>query len=169
MAQVTMGDSQLEEAEPAPVEEAESQIEEATDFDEADDDEYEDEIKALSDVPPDTEIWTGGPTAGKMLEWKEQYKNVYVTSISFDEHIAWRPLKRSEYALISRQVEAAATELLESEVAMFNEELICRTCVLSPDYSKTDFDEVLAGIPTLVSQQILERSGFSAVGLREMF
>lgn len=142
--------------------------EEAPDFGNEDEPEYEDDIQALSDVPPDTEIWTGGPTAGTMLKWREDYKNVYVTSISFDEHVAWRPLLRKEYALVSRQVEAAAAEMIESEVAMFNEELICRICVLFPDYSKADFDDILAGIPTLISQQILERSGFSAVGLREM-
>lgn len=157
------------EKEAVAVEEDEVEIEQAHDFDAEEEDEYEDDIQALSDVDPETEIWSGGPTAGIMLGWKETHKSIYVTSISFDEHIAWRPLKRSEYALISRQVEAAATELLESEVAMFNEELICRTCVLWPDYSKQDFDDILAGIPTLVSQQILERSGFSAVGLREMY
>lgn len=141
--------------------------EEAHDFDAEDG--YETDVQALSDVDPETEVWADGPTAGQMLKWIEKHGNVYVTSISFDDHIAWRPLVRSEYALISRQVEAAAQELSESEVAMFNEELICRICVLSPDYSNQDFDTVLAGIPTLVSQQILERSGFSAIGLREMF
>ena len=146
-------------------EEAPPLNEEPTDFEENLD---EDEILQLKDTDPETEAWTGGPTVGTILEWMSQYKNVYVTSISFEEHVAWRPLKRSEYARISQQIEEAAPELMESEMAMLNEELICRICVLFPDYSTQDFDDVLAGIPTLISQQILERSGFTAIGLREM-
>ena len=128
----------------------------------------DDPIVALADVPPETEVWTDGPTAGSMLELMDKHKHVYVTSISFEEHIAWRPLKRSEYAEISSIIEAGAEEKGELELQMLNEELICRTCVLFPDYSNVDFDDLLAGVPTLVSQQILERSGFTAIGLREM-
>ena len=128
----------------------------------------EDPVLALSEVDPETEVWTGGPTAGKVLEWMEEHKHVYVTSISFEDHIAWRPLKRSEYAKISGRIEIEAEDKGEIELQMLNEELVCRTCVLFPDYSKIDFDDLLAGVPTLVSQQILERSGFTAISLREM-
>lgn len=130
--------------------------------------ESEEAFVALADVPPDTETWEGGPTTGQMLEWIEKHGHVYVTSISFDEHIAWRPLKRSEYARISSMIESEAMEKGELELQMLNEELVCRICVIFPDYSQIDFDDLLAGVPTLVSQQILERSGFTHIGLREM-
>lgn len=128
----------------------------------------EEVIQALADVPPDTEIWTGGPTAETMLGWMEKHKNVYVTSISYEDHVAWRPLKRSEYARVSSEIEARAQDMGELELQMLNEEMVCRICVLYPDYSNIDFDDLLAGVPTLLSQQILERSGFTAIGLREM-
>jgi hypothetical protein len=131
-------------------------------------DELEEAIQALADVDPDTEVWTGGPKAKEMLKWMEKHGHIYVTSISYDEHIAWRPLRRSEYAKISNHIEVESVEMGELELQMLNEELVCRICVVYPDYSDIDFDDVLAGIPTLLSQQILERSGFTAIGLREM-
>lgn len=133
------------------------------------DDEDPLEPQSVSDVPPETEIWTGGPTAGTVKDWMEQYKGVYVTSISFEEHYAWRTLKRSEYARISTQLESIAEGKSETEITMLNEELICMTCVLYPEITEAELDDLPAGIPTLISQHILERSGFTAIGLREMF
>lgn len=153
---------------PDKAEDEELEVEDLEEDEDLESDEIEEVFQALADADPETEIWTDGPTAGQMIEWMDQHKNVYVTSISFDEHVAWRPLKRSEYAKISSHLESLPVETSETEANMINEELICKTCVLAPDYSKQDFDDLLAGVPTLIAQQIMERSGFTAIGLREM-
>jgi hypothetical protein len=128
------------------------------------------EFESLRDIDPTEPVWAEGPLAGDMVKWLDAYKEkVFVTSIDFDEHVTWRPLKRSEYAKISGQIEEAVSQISESEATMLNEELICQTCVLWPDYKNIDFDDLLAGIPTLVSQQILEQSGFTALSVREMY
>lgn len=130
--------------------------------------EVEEVIRSVQDVDPETEIWTGGPKAGKVIEWMEQYKKVYTTSFDWDDHVVWRPLKRREQAQITNHLESLPQEMTEMEINMVNEELICKTCVLYPDFSNQDFDDLLAGIPTLIAQQILERSGFTAIAMREM-
>jgi hypothetical protein len=163
MAEIKMPTDDVE------AEEVEEELEELDlVIDDEDDVDLEEAIISLADADPDTEVWTGGPKAKEMLEWMEQHGHIYVTSISFDEHIAWRPLKRSEYAQISNRIETESLEMGELELQMLNEEMVCRICVVYPDYSNVDFDNILAGIPTLLSQQILERSGFTAIGLREM-
>jgi hypothetical protein len=128
------------------------------------------EFESLRDIDPNEPVWAEGPLAGDMVKWLDAYKEkVFVTSIDFDEHVTWRPLKRSEYAKISGQIEEAVGQISESEATMLNEELICQVCVLWPDYKNIDFDDLLAGIPTLISQQILEQSGFTALSVREMY
>jgi len=131
-------------------------------------DELEDAIQSVHDVDPSTEIWTGGPNAGQVIEWMEQHKKVYTTSFDWDDHVVWRPLKRREQARITSHLESLDPETSELELNMINEELICKTCVLYPDFSNQDFDDLLAGVPTLIAQQILERSGFTAIAMREM-
>jgi hypothetical protein len=51
----------------------------------------------VEDLDPTEELWPGGPTAGKIIEWKEQFGDVYVTSITMDQHIVWRTMNRLEY------------------------------------------------------------------------
>lgn len=138
------------------------------DFDGEITDEMDEVLQSVDDLPPEQELWIGGPTAETMKKWMEDYGKVYVTSVSYDEHMVWRPLKRREYAQINSKLEELPQEISEMEFNMVNEELICKMCVLEPDMSDMDFDSLLAGLPTLLSQQILERSGFTAIGLREM-
>lgn len=157
-----------EEKEEKEIEEVTPDIENEGDFEDEDFSSSEEEIKPMADLDPEMEIWPDGPKAKDLTAWMEQHKSVYLTSISMDEHIVWRPLKRSEYARISSHLENLPVDMSETEINMQNEELICKTCVLAPDYTNQDFDELLAGIPTLIAQQIMERSGFSAIGLREM-
>ena len=47
------------------------------------------ESVSVESLPDDQEIWDGGPNAGMIKAWKEQFGEVYVTSITFDKHIVW--------------------------------------------------------------------------------
>lgn len=102
----------------------------------------------------DTPIFDGGPGISKLDIWKKQYgvTKVYHTKI-LDRHFIFRTLRRFEY-------EQIASMTLD---AVGNEEIICKTCVLWPP--KYDYDYMSkdsAGIPSTLSQIILENSGFTS-------
>ena len=59
---------------------------------------------AIEDLDDEEQIWEGGPTAAMIKQWKSQYGEVYVTSISFDKHIVWRVLNRLEYKQIVKKM-----------------------------------------------------------------
>ena len=68
----------------------------------------------------------------------------------------WRPIRRKEYRDIQR-IEHSSTQDFE----YYLEEQICNACVLWPeDYSSHKMTFGKAGIPTMLSQLIMERSGF---------
>jgi hypothetical protein len=137
-----------------------------------DEDEDEDEEKPLlpEDLPPDTPIWVDGPTAGQIVEWKKQYGSVYVTSVTYEKHVAWRPLNRTEYRNIVKHIEnlISSGKMTQVEANMENEEVICEVCCLYPKFTKQDFSREMAGLPSILSQQILESSGFTAWDTRGM-
>lgn len=84
----------------------------------------------------------------QIKEWKEQYGTVYYLEIN-DEVYIWRALSRHEFNVIrDNQVED-----LEKE------EDICKTCILYPEIEDYH-DGIDAGLPTLLSNHILECSGF---------
>lgn len=120
------------------------------------------------DLDPDTPLFEGGPTAGQIVEWKKQYKNVFVTEISYDEYIIWRNIYRGEYRQIVNEISQLVQEgrYSDTEINMRNEELICQIGVLYPKLTPEDFDTQLAGMPLIISQQILESSGFRPIDLR---
>lgn len=81
--------------------------------------------------------------------WREEYTAVYVTEIE-DIQIVWRGLSRSEYRKVMESYED------EHERA----EYVCRICVLNPiidDWS----NDIYAGVPDVLTQNILRESGFS--------
>lgn len=85
----------------------------------------------------------------QLEEWKEIYTAVFVTQIE-DFEIVWRGLSRSEYKKVMEYYED------EFERA----EYVCRICVLEPvieDWSQ----EIYAGVPETLAQNILHESGFS--------
>lgn len=137
------------------------------DLDEYDEDEDDSRPILAEDLPPETQIWVDGPTAGQVVEWKKQHGGVYVTSITFDKHVAWRTLKRKEYANVIRHIEKViAGGMSQVEANLLNEELVCQICCLAPKFE--DFAEELAGLPSILSQQILESSGFTSWDIRGM-
>lgn len=124
----------------------------------------------VDDLPDDELIWPGGPTAGQIKAWKKQYGDVYVTSISFDKHIAWRTLNRLEYKNLFKKMEQLiqAGQLSQAEANLWNEEAIAEICILYPVYDKQALISEMAGLPSLISQEVLEASGFLALEVRQL-
>lgn len=124
----------------------------------------------VEDMNPDEELWPGGPTAGQIVEWKNQYKEVYITSLSFEDHVVWRVMNRGEYRAAMQHMERliGSGNVSQSEALMDNEEIVTETCLLFPKMTKKDFAGSKAGLPTTLSQQILEASGFNPIDIRLM-
>jgi hypothetical protein len=130
----------------------------------------DEEYRSVEDLDDDEAIWEGGPVARDIKEWKEQYGDIYVTSITFDKHIVWRVLNRIEYKQIVKKMEqlVQAGQLTSAEANMWNEETIAELCILYPKYDKRALSGVMAGMPSLIAQEVLEASGFVALEVRQL-
>ena len=131
-----------------------------------DDPDYQD----IEDVPDEEPIWDGGPLAGTVKDWKKQYGDIYVTSITYDKHIVWRVLNRAEYKLIVKKMEqlVQAGQLTTAEANLWNEETISELCMLYPKFDKNNAAGLMAGLPSLIAQEVLEASGFVALEVRQL-
>lgn len=125
---------------------------------------------SVEDLDDSEEIWPGGPNAGMIKEWKHQYGDIYVTSLTFDKHIVWRVLNRNEYKQIVKKMEQLiqAGTLSSAEANMWNEETIAELCILFPRYDKRSLSGIMAGMPSLIAQEVLEASGFVALEVRQL-
>jgi hypothetical protein len=125
---------------------------------------------AIEDLDDEEQIWEGGPTAAMIKQWKSQYGEVYVTSISFDKHIVWRVLNRLEYKQIVKKMEnmIQTGELSSAEANMWNEETVSEMCILYPKYNTAALKSEMAGLPSLIAQEVLEASGFVALEVRQL-
>lgn len=128
------------------------------------------EATTVEQLADDQVIFDNGPTAGQIKAWKKTYGEVYVTSISFDKHIVWRVLNRLEYKQLVKKMEqlVAAGQLSNAEANMWNEEAIAEMCILFPSYDKNALTGEMAGLPSLISQEVLEASGFVALEVRQL-
>lgn len=128
------------------------------------------EINSVEDLSDEELIWPGGPTAGMIKAWKQEYGDVYVTSITYDKHIAWRTLTRLEYKNLVRKMEQLmeAGQLSSAEANLWNEEAIAEICCLYPAYDRQTITADLAGLPSLIAQEVLEASGFVALEVRQL-
>ena len=128
------------------------------------------ESTSIEDLEDSQEIWDGGPNAGMIKEWKKIHGEVYVTSLSFDKHIVWRVLSRLEYKTLVKKMEqlVQAGQLSSAEANMWNEEAIAEICTLYPTYDKNNTAGIMAGVPSLISQEVLEASGFVALEVRQL-
>jgi hypothetical protein len=128
------------------------------------------EATSVEELADDIEIFDNGPTAGHVKAWKKMYGEVYVTSISFDKHIVWRVLSRIEYKQLVKKMEQLiqAGQMSQAEANMWNEEAIAELCILFPQYDKRALTEDMAGLPSLISQEVLEASGFVALEVRQL-
>jgi hypothetical protein len=136
------------------------------------DDEFVEDVgpQSVEDLDDAEEIWDNGPTAGMIKAWKELHGDVYVTSLTFEKHVVWRTLARSEYKQLVKKMEqlVQAGQLSTAEANLWNEEAITEICLLFPDYTKVSMADDMAGIPSLLSQEILEASGFVALEVRQL-
>lgn len=125
---------------------------------------------SVEQLAEDVPIFEHGPTAGQIVEWKKQHGEVYVTSISFDKHIVWRILSRLEYKQLVKKMESLmqAGQISTAEANMWNEEAIAELCILYPAYNKNALTADMAGLPSLISQEVLEASGFVALEVRQL-
>lgn len=128
------------------------------------------ESREVEDLPDDEEIWPDGPTAGLIKAWKQEFGEVYVTSLSFDKHIVWRTLSRIEYKQLVKRMEqlVQAGQLSSAEANMWNEESISEICILYPPFDKQMLTREMAGMPSLIAQEVLEASGFVALEVRQL-
>jgi hypothetical protein len=128
------------------------------------------EYQSVEDLDDAEELWENGPTAGDIKGWKNQYGEVYVTSISYDKHVVWRVLNRVEYKQIVKKMEqlVQAGQLTSAEANMWNEETIAELCMLYPEYNKKTAASIMAGVPSLIAQEVLEASGFVALEVRQL-
>jgi hypothetical protein len=134
--------------------------------------ENQEEEKAvqIEDLSDEEILWDGGPTAGVVKAWKEQFGEIYVTSITFDKHIVWRVLNRMEYKNLVKKMEqlVQAGQLTSAEANMWNEEAIAELCILYPVFDKVNMTGIMAGVPSLIAQEVLEASGFVALEVRQL-
>jgi hypothetical protein len=128
------------------------------------------EATSVEQLEDDVEIFDNGPTAGLIKMWKREHGEVYVTSVSFDKHIVWRVLSRIEYKHLVKKMEQLMQAGLMStaEANMWNEEAIAELCILFPSYDKRSLTEDMAGLPSLIAQEVLEASGFVALEVRQL-
>ena len=133
-------------------------------------DEPDDQGVAVEDLDDEVEIWEGGPNAGMIKDWKERFGDIYVTSVTYDKHIVWRVLTRMEYKQIVKKMEqlVQAGTLSSAEANMWNEEAISELCILYPKFDKTTLSGAMAGVPSLIAQEVLEASGFVALEIRQL-
>lgn len=98
---------------------------------------------------PDRELFEGGPLVSDINKWKEEFGEVFATSIDM-EMFLWRPLRRKDYK-----------EIIETGGSIYDkEERYCAKCILWPENYDFKSESIKAGLPTVLAEQILIKSGF---------
>ena len=112
------------------------------------------EKKTSPEIDLKQEIFPGGPTFEVVDEWKARFGEIYSTTFDEDETFIWRTMNRVEYKEVLN---------IKGADLMYREERICTKCVLWPiGYDPIKIAAGKAGIPTLLTEQIMDKSGFSA-------
>lgn len=125
----------------------------------------------LEDLDPELEVWPGGPTVGQTLAWKEEFGEIYTTSLTMEYHVMWRPLNRGEYKKHVRQMEEISQSgkvTTNADLNMLQEEILTEMCLLHPKITRAEMNGKLAGLPSIIAQQVMEASGFSALEVRQI-
>jgi len=100
------------------------------------------------------QVHVNGPTRKEIEGWKEKYgvKKISMIVVGGDIFV-FRTLKRPEYREVLRNQELTALD---------REEVFSEKCTLYPYNFSTDNDEFDAGIYTILSDAIIDRSGFTS-------
>lgn len=106
------------------------------------------------DYDSETFLFAGGPTLDQVEGWKSKYEDqVFMTDFDGEMYI-WHPISRSDYKRIVRNEQADS---------FYKEEKVCETCVLFPEgYGAFKMTKGKAGVPTMLFDMIMEKSGFSS-------
>ena len=125
---------------------------------------------SLDDFDDSEEVWEGGPTVGQAKEWKKLYGRLIIGTLDNGDHYMIRPINRFEYRQHVAQIEelSQSGRASNAQVTMTNEEGISAIGLVSPTMDKMTVNSGLAGLPSLISQQIMEISGFMAIETREL-
>lgn len=166
----TMGGRPVEEVS-APVLNVEAEAEVKAEVEAEVEDDLEDEDESL-EIDPSEELWEGGPVWADILAWKAQHgeESVYVTSLSPTKHVVWRTITRAEYRSLVRSLEQAVAtgEVSQAEATMNNEEQVAELCILYPKYTRAQLSGEMAGVATIISQEVMEASAFVAMDVRQL-
>lgn len=100
------------------------------------------------------QVHVNGPTRKEIEGWKEKYgvKKISMIVVGGDIFV-FRTLKRPEYREVLRNQELTALD---------REEVFAEKCTLYPYNFSTDNDDFDAGIYTILSDAIIDRSGFTS-------
>ena len=99
----------------------------------------------------------------KIAQWRKEYKSIYKTVID-DELYIWRKIKRSEYVEIHNAI-FNDDDLPDELKFWIKQEEITKAVLLYPSNAAEVIEES-AGIPTVISQDCLNRSGFGALSIQ---
>lgn len=128
--------------------------------------------EAVAETPPDPNeaLYEGGPIRAQVEAWKTQFGDVYVTEVGDEKYIVWRTLTRFEYRRLIKTLEqqVASGQVSQAEANLNNEEAISELCILHPALSRTNMAGEMAGIPSIISQQVMEASAFVSVQVRQL-
>lgn len=100
----------------------------------------------------DGQVFMNGPLESEILAWKKQFGRVYSTELDGEIYI-WRTINRFEYKEVMS---------VSNTNELMREEMICEVCVLFPyDYTYEKMTNDAGGIPSMLSEQIMQKSGFT--------
>jgi hypothetical protein len=101
-----------------------------------------------------------------LKELKDEYKKIYKTTLLDGTDIIWHRLARADY----KRIMSSTKENFEDngDLLWKREEETCKACVVFP--CKEVFEEILmenAGLATVLSDDIYEKSGFKMLNFSE--
>jgi hypothetical protein len=101
----------------------------------------------------DLPIFPGGPYQSQLDAWKKQFGKVFATELETGETYIWRTINRFEYKEVMS---------IPNTNELTREEMICEVCVLFPsEYSYEDMVNDKGGVPSMLAEQIMQKSGFT--------
>lgn len=108
--------------------------------------------KSFKTDRPYFEGFEGSPLESEVLGWKKQFGRVYATELE-GEIFVWRTINRFEYKEVMS---------IPNTNELSREEMICEVCVLFPyDYSYETMVNDAGGIPSMIAEQVMQKSGFT--------
>lgn len=99
-------------------------------------------------------LFPGGPTLDQIEEWRSRYKDIFLTELEEGDVFIWRTLVRKEYKEVMK---------IQGADNYYKEERICERVMLYPqNFSFMAMASGKAGVPTLIAELVMEKSGFQA-------